>query len=312
MADGRPQRPPQIRGQPQPQQPQQQQQAYAPPQQQAYYQQPPAAAYYGQPPPQQAYYQQPPAAAYYGQPVPQQQGYYYQQQQQQPQQAPPQQQQQAPPQQQQQAPPQQQQQQHQAYVPPPQQQQQRQYAPPPQTQQSGRGSGRYSDFASQPMAAEVPAEVQRIRREAQANLDANGGAPQQVSRALDDAEEQMDINEWKKQLSLPEQDRRIKTDDVKAIKGLEFEDFHLKRALLKGIFEKGFERPSPIQEESIPVALMGRNVLARAKNGTGKTASFAIPVLEKADPTLDYTQGTFRRLARPPAWPEMIFSFRNS
>lgn len=48
-----------------------------------------------------------------------------------------------------------------------------------------------------------------------------------------------------------------------------------------GIFEAGFERPSPIQEEAIPIALTGRDVLARAKNGTGKTAAFVIPTLEK-------------------------------
>jgi ATP-dependent RNA helicase DDX6/DHH1 len=41
-----------------------------------------------------------------------------------------------------------------------------------------------------------------------------------------------------------------------------------------GIFEAGFERPSPIQEEAIPIALAGRDILARAKNGTGKTGSF--------------------------------------
>jgi len=52
-----------------------------------------------------------------------------------------------------------------------------------------------------------------------------------------------------------------------------------------GIFEKGFEKPSPIQEEAIPVALAGMDVLARAKNGTGKTASFLIPSLEKTDTT---------------------------
>ena len=68
-----------------------------------------------------------------------------------------------------------------------------------------------------------------------------------------------------------------------ATKGNEFEDYFLKRELLMGIFEKGFERPSPIQEESIPIALTGRDILARAKNGTGKTAAFTIPVLEKVD-----------------------------
>ena len=50
-----------------------------------------------------------------------------------------------------------------------------------------------------------------------------------------------------------------------------------------GIFEKGFEKPSPIQEEAIPIILQNRNVLARAKNGTGKTAAFCIPVLEHID-----------------------------
>jgi hypothetical protein len=96
--------------------------------------------------------------------------------------------------------------------------------------------------------------------------------------------------DWKQSLQLPPKDLRHKTADVTATKGVEFEDFHLKRDLLKGIFEMGFERPSPIQEESIPVALLGRHVLARAKNGTGKTASFAIPCLEKVDPAIDHTQ----------------------
>jgi ATP-dependent RNA helicase DDX6/DHH1 len=45
--------------------------------------------------------------------------------------------------------------------------------------------------------------------------------------------------------------------DVTATKGNEFEDYFLKRELLAGIYEKGFERPSPIQEESIPIALTG-------------------------------------------------------
>lgn len=59
-----------------------------------------------------------------------------------------------------------------------------------------------------------------------------------------------------------------------------------------GIYEKGFEQPSPIQEESIPIALTGRDILARAKNGTGKTAAFAIPILERIDTTKNVIQGT--------------------
>ncbi|WPT13437.1 DEAD-box ATP-dependent RNA helicase 6 [Picochlorum sp. SENEW3] len=89
--------------------------------------------------------------------------------------------------------------------------------------------------------------------------------------------------EWKSQLSIPDKDLRYKTEDVTATKGNSFEDYFLKRELLMGIYEKGFENPSPIQEESIPIALTGRDILARAKNGTGKTAAFCIPVLEKVD-----------------------------
>lgn len=64
-------------------------------------------------------------------------------------------------------------------------------------------------------------------------------------------------------------------------RGNEFEEFCLKRELLMGIFEKGWEKPSPIQEASIPIALSGKDVLARAKNGTGKTGAYCIPVLEQ-------------------------------
>jgi len=61
--------------------------------------------------------------------------------------------------------------------------------------------------------------------------------------------------------------------DVTKTKGNDFEDYLLKRELLMGIYEKGFEKPSPIQEESIPIALTGRDILARAKNGTGTPRS---------------------------------------
>lgn len=84
--------------------------------------------------------------------------------------------------------------------------------------------------------------------------------------------------------------------DVTATKGNEFEDYFLKRELLQGIYEKGFEKPSPIQEESIPIALTGRDILARAKNGTGKTAAFSIPILERVDTSLKEIQGGFTSL----------------
>ena len=89
----------------------------------------------------------------------------------------------------------------------------------------------------------------------------------------------------------PQKDTRYKTEDVTDTKGRDFEDFYLKRELLMGIFEKGFEKPSPIQEEAIPIIMQNRNVLARAKNGTGKTAAYIIPCLEKTDTQKKCIQG---------------------
>jgi ATP-dependent RNA helicase DDX6/DHH1 len=96
--------------------------------------------------------------------------------------------------------------------------------------------------------------------------------------------------DWKNDLKKPSKDARPQTEDVTATKGLEFEDFFIKRELMMGIFEAGFEKPSPIQEETIPVALTGRDILARAKNGTGKTAAFVIPTLERINPKNPKTQ----------------------
>jgi len=96
---------------------------------------------------------------------------------------------------------------------------------------------------------------------------------------------------WKGELKLPPKDNRVKTTDVTETKGNEFEDFCLKRELLMGIFEKGWEKPSPIQEASIPIAQTGRDILARAKNGTGKTGAYTIPIIDQIDTSLDVIQG---------------------
>jgi len=95
---------------------------------------------------------------------------------------------------------------------------------------------------------------------------------------------------YKDGLVAPKKDERYMTEDVTQTKGRDFEDFFLKRELLMGIFEKGFEKPSPVQEEAIPIILQNRNVLARAKNGTGKTAAYIIPCVEKTDTSKTHIQ----------------------
>jgi ATP-dependent RNA helicase DDX6/DHH1 len=58
-------------------------------------------------------------------------------------------------------------------------------------------------------------------------------------------------------IPVPKKDTRVKTDDVIGTKGLNFSDFGLSKEVQLGIYEKGYEKPSPIQEESIPIALKG-------------------------------------------------------
>lgn len=87
--------------------------------------------------------------------------------------------------------------------------------------------------------------------------------------------------EWNNMLNKPATDDRLRTEDVTNTKGTEFEDYCLSRELLRGIIEYGWDRPSPIQEESIPIVQSGRDLLARAKNGTGKSGAYLIPVLDR-------------------------------
>ncbi|HEX8957215.1 MAG TPA: DEAD/DEAH box helicase, partial [Burkholderiaceae bacterium] len=62
-----------------------------------------------------------------------------------------------------------------------------------------------------------------------------------------------------------------------------FADLKLKEPLLRVLRELGYESPSPIQAATIPFLLEGRDVLGQAQTGTGKTAAFALPVLDRID-----------------------------
>ncbi|RDY29212.1 ATP-dependent helicase [Romboutsia weinsteinii] len=64
-----------------------------------------------------------------------------------------------------------------------------------------------------------------------------------------------------------------------------FEDLPISDEIKKAIAEMGFEEPSPIQAQSIPVILSGKDVIGQAQTGTGKTAAFSIPILETVDPS---------------------------
>ena len=62
-----------------------------------------------------------------------------------------------------------------------------------------------------------------------------------------------------------------------------FEKLSLCRPLLRALSEEGYEKPTDIQRETIPKVLAGNDLLATAQTGTGKTAAFALPILQRLD-----------------------------
>ena len=62
---------------------------------------------------------------------------------------------------------------------------------------------------------------------------------------------------------------------------MKFEELQLAPAILKAVAEQGYETPTPIQAQAIPMVLSGRDVRAAAQTGTGKTAAFTLPLLHK-------------------------------
>lgn len=62
---------------------------------------------------------------------------------------------------------------------------------------------------------------------------------------------------------------------------MSFSNFGLSNALLKAVAKQGFDTPTPIQSKAIPKIMEGRDVLASAQTGTGKTAGFGLPILQK-------------------------------
>jgi ATP-dependent RNA helicase DeaD len=67
-----------------------------------------------------------------------------------------------------------------------------------------------------------------------------------------------------------------------------FDELNLEPLILQAISNMGFEEPTPIQEMTIPIAMMGRDLIGRAQTGTGKTAAYGIPLIDKCE--LDYEQ----------------------
>ncbi len=66
--------------------------------------------------------------------------------------------------------------------------------------------------------------------------------------------------------------------------GLTYRESGIDERIIRAVEEMGFEQMTPIQEQAIPVFLSGKDIIGQAQTGTGKTAAFGIPILEKIDP----------------------------
>src|SRR5688572_14776394 len=71
-----------------------------------------------------------------------------------------------------------------------------------------------------------------------------------------------------------------------------FESLHLINPLLDALHAEGYTEPTPIQREAIPYVLEGRDLLACAQTGTGKTAAFALPILQLLSKNPPTARGT--------------------
>lgn len=71
---------------------------------------------------------------------------------------------------------------------------------------------------------------------------------------------------------------------------LKFSDLGISNEILKSVEEMGYTQPSEIQTQAIPFLLQGRDVIGQAQTGTGKTAAFAIPIIDLVDPDMNQPQ----------------------
>merc|ERR1712061_233783 len=98
----------------------------------------------------------------------------------------------------------------------------------------------------------------------------------------------LDYDEDEQPTTTTAEDKSGEKKDVKgtyvSVHGAGFRDFLLKPELLKAILDCGFEHPSEVQNECIPQAVLGMDVLCQAKSGMGKTAVFVLATLQQMEP----------------------------
>ena len=101
------------------------------------------------------------------------------------------------------------------------------------------------------------------------------------------SEQEKSQNEDSSLLELKNLDKKkeIESELVEVSKGDDnengFIDFGFNQSILNSLINKGYKNPTPIQKAAIPELMLGRDLLGQAQTGTGKTAAFALPLIEK-------------------------------
>ena len=122
-------------------------------------------------------------------------------------------------------------------------------------------------FGSLAKKGKTLATKQKKRRNPDGNAEDGDGASDDASGTDDDDDDEDEEDE--------DEDEQGETSDVF------FSQLNLSRPLMRGVEDMGFVRPTPIQARVLPIALAGRDVCGSAKTGSGKTAAFLLPCLER-------------------------------
>ena len=98
----------------------------------------------------------------------------------------------------------------------------------------------------------------------------------------------------------PENGKDLEVLERNRMETIRFDELNLDAKILRAVTDMGFEAASPIQAKAIPLEIEGKDIIGQAQTGTGKTAAFGIPLLQKIDPKNSFRQSCS---ARRESWP---------
>ena len=105
--------------------------------------------------------------------------------------------------------------------------------------------------------------------------------------ALQDGKKEVDQKDDNKEegftATIEASSTEVMADEAKSEPQSGFDGFGFSEALLKTLADKGYSDPSPIQKAAFPELMLGRDLVGQAQTGTGKTAAFALPLLERLE-----------------------------